>query len=122
MVSPYSYPGMKEISLIDIKKDFPPEKRIEAANSIIKCVCQYYCIKPDQILNISRKRPYVQIRQICVYLIRNKTGMPLKDIGSLFNRKEHTTMLHSFQTVQGLLNCNFDNDTKNDVKQLLMII
>ena len=54
----------------------------------------------------TRKREVTVPRQIAMYLTREMTGMSLPQIGSVFGNRDHTTVLHSYKTVEGNLKAN----------------
>lgn len=74
---------------------------------IQKMVCKFYGMDYDALLAKTRKREIVQARQITMYLAKKFTRSSLKSIGDHFSGKDHTTVIHSCQTVENLL----DTDT-----------
>ena len=58
-------------------------------------------------LQKTRKREIVQARQITMYLAKAFTKNSLKTIGEHFGGRDHTTVIHSCQTVKDLM----DTDT-----------
>lgn len=77
-----------------------PEVTVER---IQKIVCDYFKIEPELFLSNSRKRELVQARQISMYLSRNHTDKSLALIGNKTGGRDHTTVLHSYNTVCDLL-------------------
>lgn len=75
--------------------------------SIQKMVCDYYTVPYDRLLQKTRKREIVQARQITMYLAKAFTKNSLKTIGEHFGGRDHTTVIHSCQTVKDLM----DTDT-----------
>lgn len=69
-------------------------------------VCEYYNVSYDALLTTSRKREIVQARQITMYLAKKFTKNSLKAIGDHFTGKDHTTVIHSCQTVENLMDTN----------------
>lgn len=80
---------------------------------IQKMVCEHYGVAYDDLLSKSRKREIVQARQITMYLAKKFTKNSLKSIGDHFAGKDHTTVMHSCQTVENLM------DTDSDYKEKL---
>jgi chromosomal replication initiator protein len=80
------------------------EMTIEA---IQKMVCEYFDVPYNRVLQKTRKREIVQARQITMYLSKAFTKNSLKTIGEHFGGRDHTTVIHSCQTVKDLM----DTDT-----------
>lgn len=70
---------------------------------IQKMVCKFYGLHYDTLLEKTRKREIVQARQITMYLAKKFTRSSLKSIGEHFSGKDHTTVIHSCQTVENML-------------------
>jgi len=66
-------------------------------------VCKYYNVSYDALLSKRRIREIVQARQITMYLAKKFTRSSLKAIGAHFSGKDHTTVIHSCQTVQNMI-------------------
>ncbi len=82
--------------------------------NIQKMVCEYFHIPYDRLLAKTRKREVVQARQITMYLAKKFTKSSLKNIGEHFGGFDHTTVIHSCQTVENLM------DTDTDYKEHLL--
>ncbi|MFY8004353.1 MAG: chromosomal replication initiator protein DnaA, partial [Chitinophagaceae bacterium] len=76
-------------------------------DAIQKMVCEYFSVSYDKLLQKTRKREIVQARQITMYLAKAFTKNSLKTIGEHFGGRDHTTVIHSCQTVKDLM----DTDT-----------
>ncbi|MBX2931746.1 MAG: chromosomal replication initiator protein DnaA [Chitinophagaceae bacterium] len=76
-------------------------------DAIQKMVCEYFDVPYDKLLHKTRKREIVQARQITMYLAKAFTKNSLKTIGEHFGGRDHTTVIHSCQTVKDLM----DTDT-----------
>jgi chromosomal replication initiator protein len=85
-------------------------------DTIQKMVCEYYDITYDKLQAKTRKREIVQARQISMFLAKQYTKNSLKTIGDHFGGRDHTTVIHSCQTVKDLM----DTDTmiREQVKEL----
>ena len=67
---------------------------------IQKNVCQYFSL-PDDILRArTRKKEVVLPRQIAMYLSKKLTNQSLKSIGLHFGGRDHSTVIHSCQTIE----------------------
>jgi len=76
-------------------------------DAIQKMVCEYFDVSYEKLLHKTRKREIVQARQITMYLAKAFTKNSLKTIGEHFGGRDHTTVIHSCQTVKDLM----DTDT-----------
>src|SRR6476469_6945192 len=72
-------------------------------DTIQKMVCDYFDVPYDKLLQKTRKREIVQARQITMYLAKAFTKNSLKTIGEHFGGRDHTTVIHSCQTVKDLM-------------------
>jgi len=82
------------------------KKELNRNQELIKmAVVSYFELRPDDLLSESRSPSFVFPRQICMYLIREYTSLSYKDIGAIFRRKDHTTVMHACLKIQaGLQN------------------
>ncbi|MCR4584030.1 MAG: chromosomal replication initiator protein DnaA [Prevotella sp.] len=69
-------------------------------DDILDKVCQHYGVSQQSISGKSRKRDYVQVRQISMYLAQKYTKMPASRIGQLIGGRDHSTVIHSCNTVE----------------------
>ena len=85
-------------------------------DSIQKIVCEFFSVPYEKLLHKTRKREIVQARQITMFLAKGFTKNSLKTIGEHFGGRDHTTVIHSCQTVKDLM----DTDTifKENVQEL----
>jgi len=74
--------------------------------SIIRELSRYYRIDEAQIRGQSRSRDCTNARQIAMYLIRQMTPLSLNETGSIFNGRDHTTVLHSVEKVENQMKRN----------------
>ena len=72
-------------------------------DAIQKMVCEYFGVHYDKLLQKTRKREIVQARQITMFLAKSFTKNSLKTIGEHFGGRDHTTVIHSCQTVKDLM-------------------
>lgn len=75
---------------------------------IQKTVCEYFDVPFDKLRDKTRKRAIVQARQLSMFLAKSLTKNSLKSIGKHFGGRDHSTVIHSCQAVQDLI----DTDTK----------
>lgn len=85
-------------------------------DTIQKMVCEYFDVPYEKLLQKTRKREIVQARQITMYLAKSFTKNSLKTIGEHFGGRDHTTVIHSCQTVKDLMDT--DGLFKENVMEL----
>lgn len=88
---------MAERELRDIIS--PDEKREITADLIINTVSEHFGIRPEDIKGKKRNSEIVFPRQIAMYLCRELLGIPLKAIGTIMGKKDHTTVIHACNTI-----------------------
>jgi chromosomal replication initiator protein len=66
-------------------------------------VCEYFALPVDMLRGRTRKREVVQARQISMYLAKKFTKQSLKSIGDSFGGRDHSTVIHSCQAVEDLM-------------------
>lgn len=87
-----------------------------SVEDIQRTVCEFLNIPEDLIRAKTRKQEVVNARQIAMYLTKELTNSSLKTIGLHFGGRDHSTVIHAYQTVEdGMRN---DPKQKNIVQQL----
>ncbi|UKK58902.1 chromosomal replication initiator protein DnaA [Prevotella communis] len=69
-------------------------------DDILEKVCQHFGVSQQHVLSKSRKRDYVQVRQVSMYLAQKYTKMPASRIGQLIGGRDHSTVIHSCSTIE----------------------
>ena len=69
-------------------------------DDILEKVCQHFGVTQQNVFSKSRKREFVQVRQISMYLAQKYTKMPASRIGQLIGGRDHNTVLHSCSAVE----------------------
>lgn len=82
-------------------------------NRTLNKVSQYFGIPIEKIKSKSRKRELVICRQICFRIMKQKTRLSLKSIAEILGGRDHTTAIHSINTIENLMFS--DNRIRNDV-------
>lgn len=72
---------------------------------------KFYNQSVDLLSAKTRKHEVVLARQMCMFLAKQLTQMSLKSIGMHFGGRDHTTVLHSCQTIQNYI------DTDKKIRQ-----
>lgn len=73
---------------------------------IQRMVCEYYEIAEDLIRAKTRKQEVVIARQVAMYLVKELTNSSLKTIGLHFGGRDHSTVIHAYQTVEDQMKTN----------------
>jgi len=76
-------------------------RRLTPGN-IASVVAEDFDISPSQLKGKQRKRNILLPRQVAMSLIRELTSMSLKDIGSFFSGRDHSTVLNSIDRIEEL--------------------
>ncbi len=92
----------------------PDEKRVITPELIIEIVAEHFQISPEDIASSKRNAEIVYPRQISMYLCRNMTDAPLKKIGQLLGKKDHTTIIHGADKIAKEITTN--ESTRNVIE------
>ena len=85
-------------------------------DQIQRTVCEFYDIPEDLLRAKTRKQEVVNARQVAMYLSKELTNSSLKTIGLHFGGRDHSTVIHSCQTIQDRL--RNDSVFKQNLDQL----
>jgi len=66
---------------------------------IAEAVASYFNLKLKDLRGPCRAKMIVHSRQIAMYLIRHDLNSTLKEIGSFFGNRDHTTVMHAVEKV-----------------------
>jgi chromosomal replication initiator protein len=69
-------------------------------DDILEKVCNHFGVSQQNVFSKSRKRDYVLVRQISMYLAQKYTKMPASRIGQLIGGRDHSTVLHSCSAIE----------------------
>ena len=83
-----------------IKRAVKVDNHPLTVDDILEKVCGHYNVAQQHIFSKSRKRDYVLVRQVSMYLAQKYTKMPASRIGQLIGGRDHSTVLHSCSTVE----------------------
>jgi chromosomal replication initiation ATPase DnaA len=67
---------------------------------IVKAILEVLGVEESMMLSKSRKRDSVFARQVVAYFLRENTQLTLRDIGLMLGDRDHTTVIHSIQTIR----------------------
>lgn len=68
--------------------------------TIQRTVCDYFSIPEDLLRAKTRKQEIVSARQIAMFLAKDLTNSSLKTIGLHFGGRDHSTVIHAYQSVE----------------------
>ena len=107
----------KEINLALTKKtvqEIATDRKINITiETITKTVCNYLKVDENKIRDKTRKKEIVLARQVAMYLSKELTKCSLKTIGLNFGGRDHSTVIHACNSVEGMKLID------NSVKQLV---
>ena len=83
-----------------IKRAVKVDNHPLTVDEILEKVCQHYGVPQHQVMSKSRKRDFVQVRQVSMYLAQKYTKMPASRIGQLIGGRDHSTVIHSCSTIE----------------------
>lgn len=63
-------------------------------------VAEFFDIPPDLLRAKTRKQEIVSARQVAMYLAKEMTNCSLKTIGLHFGGRDHSTVIHAYQSVE----------------------
>jgi chromosomal replication initiator protein len=87
---------------------------------ILEETARYFSLSTGDLMSKSRSRPLTQARHIAMYLVRECTGLSLVKIGEIFGGRDHTTVLHGINKVEGEMRAR--DATFRQVQDLTRII
>lgn len=70
---------------------------------IQRATASHFGIHISEMTSHRRARNVVRPRQVAMYLSRNLTSKSLPEIGRLFGKRDHTTVIHAIKTVERLV-------------------
>ena len=85
-------------------------------DQIQRVVCEFFDIPEDLLRAKTRKQEVVNARQVAMYLSKALTNSSLKTIGLHFGGRDHSTVIHSCQTIHDRITT--DSSFKQNIDQL----
>ena len=83
-----------------IKRAVKVDNHPLTVDEILEKVCRHYKVEQRQVFSKSRRRDYVQVRQVSMYLAQKYTKMPAGRIGQLIGNRDHSTVIHSCNAIE----------------------
>ncbi len=89
-------------------------------DEIIKKTCDYYKVRPADLISPNRARNIVRPRQMAMYLCKKYTTRSLPEIGRKFGGRDHTTILHGVRKIEELM--SMDSQFVEDAELLRRLL
>jgi len=107
-----------EIALENLVKPRSSDKLLNKTkiHNVLDIVSDYYRISTSDLISKKRTTNYVFPRQVAMYLIKTLYDLPYKKIGTFFNNRDHSTVMHSVEKINNEI--EMDVNVKNDVEKL----
>ena len=83
-----------------IKRAVKIDNKPLTVDDILEKVCGHYGVTQQSVFSRSRKRDYVLVRQVSMYLAQKYTKMPASRIGQLIGGRDHSTVIHSCSAIE----------------------
>jgi hypothetical protein len=112
--NPYVFPGL--IGGTETKSVYVINR--ELANEVIDIVCNLFGLTRVRLIGSTRQGEVLCPRMIAALVIRKKTTLSLKEMGDIFNRRDHTTMIHMIRRAEEYYEMN-DADFMSDFRYYL---
>ncbi len=96
------------------------KSQLLSIDAIIRLVGDYFNVSPYDIKGKKRTKSVVLPRQIAMYITRALTEFSTTEIGYEFGGRDHTTVMHSVQRVEGMLQS--DSGLNNSVQHLMQMV
>lgn len=103
-----------------VRRAVKVENKPITVDLILENVCSYFKVKQEDIFTKSRKQAIVQVRQIAMFLAQKYTELSSARIGALIGKRNHATVLHSCNLVEGRI--KVDKAFKSKVDEIETII
>ncbi len=83
----------------ELLQEIKPQEPSLTKEGILKLVCHYFQVTPEELCSKSRQRRISFPRQVAMYLCRRFTSESLQSIGRLFKR-DHATVVYAINSVE----------------------
>lgn len=117
-ISPYVVPGIKFEYMPVFDKDSDEVR----AEKIIMKISNHFKVSIDKVKSKSRKHEIMTPRHWCMWFLKQKTSLTLKEIGDIMGGRDHTTVINSIQIIREQLKWKIHNETQEQHLELIKII
>jgi len=117
-------PVTLEIAQQKLRDVFASRRQANLSIEIIqKAVADFYSLSVSDLKGKKRNQKIVYPRQLSMFICREMTDFSTTEIGEAFGGRDHTTVMHSIDKIQGLIITNPALDTtienlKRQIKEL----
>jgi chromosomal replication initiator protein len=87
---------------------------------IKKTVCRYLSVPESAAESHSRKREFVQARQVGMYFMKKYTKMSVSSIARMYGGRDHSTALHAIQKVNDHM--DVDKVYRKQIKEIERLV
>jgi len=85
----------------EVLKEVKEEEVVDISiEHIQRVVAGFFSIGTNEIRSRKRTKKIVYPRQVAMYLSRELTKSPLKEVGGLFGGRDHTTVMHACEKIE----------------------
>ncbi len=71
-------------------------------DTIVQAICSLYNIKPTQLKGEKRDAFLIGPRHICMFILKEETGLTFVEIGNIMGGRDHTTVMHAVEKIKDL--------------------
>src|SRR4029079_12034696 len=75
-------------------------RTVTRPDSIVEAICSYYDLKPTQLKGAKRDSKLVGPRHMCMFLLKEETGLTFVEIGNLLGGRDHSTVMHGVEKMR----------------------
>jgi len=98
-------------ALSDIMPDTYSKRVTDEA--VVNAVVSHFGLSPSELESSKRDKRTTRARHICMYLLREDTGMALATIGRLLGGRDHSTVVSGHQRIVDRINT--EDDLRRDI-------
>lgn len=98
--------GVKEAKRFLASQAFVPKKL--TSDKIIKTTCDVFNLAVEDVKSKSRQKHLVIARQVGMMVLKNRLSISLKEIGGLFGKRDHSTVLNGIKKASLLVKSDLD--------------
>ena len=72
-------------------------------DKVFAAIKRHYNVSREEIMSQNRKKEIAAARHVFVYVLRKLTDMSFHNIAGVINKKDHSTCINSYQTIEKIL-------------------
>ena len=84
----------------------------------MEVICEHFNLRMEDLKSSKRSRDIAYPRQIAMYLSRKLTDDSLKTIGTEFGGRDHTTVIHAYDKIDGDLTAKHGEELRRTIDDL----